>query len=79
MTDAVTDIALLKKDMDYLKTEMAEIKQLLKDHISEEENRYKEIIDAKADKWVERAIIFAISGIVLAAAGLVWAGTIGKL
>jgi len=67
------DIALLKKDMDYLKSEMAEIKQLLKDHIKEEEDRYEKIASTKADKWTEKAIIWTVAGIVAAAAALVWA------
>jgi hypothetical protein len=66
------DVALLKKDMDYLKSEVGEIKQLIKDHIHEEETRYQAIMDSKADKWTEKAIIWAIAGIVTAAAGLVW-------
>jgi flagellar motor component MotA len=70
------DIALLKKDMDYLKSEVGEIKQLIKDHIHEEETRYQQIMDSKADRWVEKAIYFAAAGIIAAAAGLVWVVTV---
>jgi len=73
------DIALLKKDMDYLKSEVGEIKQLIKDHIHEEETRFQQIVDSKADRWVEKAIYFAAAGIIAAAAGLVWVASVKGL
>ena len=65
--------------MDYLKSEVGEIKQLIKDHIHEEETRFQQIVDSKADRWVEKAIYFAAAGIIAAAAGLVWVASVKGL
>lgn len=59
MLDLNTQVELLKKDMDYIKDELAEIKALV-----------KEISEKKADKWVERAIVGVVV-FILAAVGTV--------
>lgn len=72
MTDDHDKIIQVMQDITYIKGEISEIKSLIKEHTLEESRRYEEIMEKKADKWVEKAIIFAIVGIVSAAASLVW-------
>lgn len=68
ISSMATDIEVLKIGQEYLKSETSEIKRLLKEHADEE----REMWATKADKWVERAIIVALTGIVGASAWLVW-------
>ena len=71
--DLHTKVAVMAQDINYIKGELAEIKLLIKEHISEEEERYERIITMKADKWTEKAIYWTAAGIIAAAMGLVWA------
>ena len=73
------DIALLKKDMDYIKSEISEIKQLIKDHIKDENYRFDEAMEKKANRRVESAIYWTAAGIIMAAGGLVWAVVTKKI
>jgi len=46
MTDINTKVELMAQDINYIKTELAEIKMLVKD-----------VAENKANKWVEKAIV----------------------
>lgn len=72
----------MAKDIDYLKGEVGEIKQMIKDHALAEEkvwekvmNKIDEKISTKANVWVEKAFtwgIYLVAGvIILAIVGLV--------
>jgi len=52
-----TDMAIMKTEIKYIKSDITEIKELLKEHISEERNAY-------AGKWVENAI-YGFVGLVI--------------
>lgn len=72
----------MAKDIDYLKLEVGEIKQLIKDHTVSEElvwekimNKIDEKMEKKANIWVEKAVSWALylvgGTIILAIIGLV--------
>ena len=68
-----TDIAEMKASH---KEGMLEIKNMLATHAAEEKTWWQNSMSEKANKWVEKAVIIAITGIVCAAAALVWSSTI---
>ena len=76
-------IELMAQDMQYLKEgqknlheDIKEIKVMLQNHIKDEDDKINREMENKANKWVEKAVVFAIMGIVAAAAALVWAITV---
>ena len=73
-------IETIQKDISEMKVshkeDMAELKRLINDHIVDEKQWWNDSMAEKANKWVEKAVIIAITGIVAAAAALVWSSTI---
>lgn len=63
-----TEIKLLKKDMDYLKSEIAEIKTLLKDVIATKADQ-KEVDELRDNQ--NKVVWLVISAVILAVLGLV--------
>lgn len=51
---------------------MEEIKKMITDHATEENQQWSTFMASKANKWVERAVTIAIIGIVAAAGAFVW-------
>ncbi len=83
MAEDHVKIELMAQDMQYLKDgqkslheEVKEIKTILQQHVKDEETRLALALSEKANKWVEKAIVFAIIGIITSAGALVWAVTI---
>ena len=75
--DIVTKTTEMAKDIIFLKDEVKEIKQLLKDHINEEaaiwnriDNKLQEKLEMKANVWVEDAFryaLYTVAGILILA------------
>jgi hypothetical protein len=79
MTDDHTQIINMAKDIEYIKSEISEIKQLIKDHITDEDRRFQVFADTKAGVWVEKAIYWSAACIIAAAFGLIWAVVTKKI
>lgn len=70
MTKLPVQIESMIKDIEYLKKETAEIKQMLKDHAQEERDWWKSALAKKSDVWVENAfryILYTVGGIIIVA------------
>lgn len=69
-------VAVLNQKLDNLADKQAEMLLMLREHISEEQHRYDEIMDKKADMWVQKFAVGLISAICLAFIGgivsLIW-------
>ena len=66
MVDLKTQVQLMAQDIEHIKNEMGEIKQLLKDHIQDEKEVWGRFADSKANVWVEKAIsytLYTVAGI----------------
>lgn len=62
----------MAQDINYIKSELTDIKNLIK----EQSSKFDKALEDKANKWTEKAIYFAVAGIVAAAGALVWAITV---
>jgi hypothetical protein len=64
------EFAVMKNEINHIKTDITEIKTLLKEHIQWEDNKYSELKNDFASKWVEKVsiglIIAAVSALVTA-------------
>ena len=75
--DLSTKMELMAKDVEYLKGEVGEIKQLLKEHTIEESQMWDKVFKAidtkmetKANVWVEKAFswgLYTVAGVLLLA------------
>jgi adenine/guanine phosphoribosyltransferase-like PRPP-binding protein len=69
------EFAVMKNEITHIKTDVEEIKVLLKDHIRWESKKYDDLKNEFASKWVERAIIAVmttvVGGIILAVVTLI--------
>lgn len=71
MNNLNTRVEVMAKDIEFLKSEVSEIKQLIKSHTEEERLVWKELLSQKADIWVENAfryILYTIGGVLILAA-----------
>lgn len=63
------DIAVINEKLDNQSQKIDEVLSMLKDHIEEEKHRYDDIMDKKANVWVERFAVGLISLILTAFVG----------
>lgn len=63
------DIAVINEKLDNQSQKIDEVLNMLKDHIEEEKHRYDDIMDKKANVWVERFAVGLISLILTAFVG----------
>jgi Flp pilus assembly CpaF family ATPase len=62
-------VEVMAKDIQYLKDEVGEIKQMLKDHSIEERQVWEKLMAKKADIWVENTLkwaIYLVAGVFIA-------------
>ena len=77
MKDTNVKIDVMAKDVEFLKVEVAEVKQLIKDHVLTESKIWEKVMeymtkqmDKKADVWVENAFrygLYTVAGIIILA------------
>jgi hypothetical protein len=64
------EFAVMKNEINHIKTDITEIKSLLKEHIEWEDRKYSELKNDFASKWVEKVsiglIIASVSALVTA-------------
>jgi hypothetical protein len=69
-------IELMSKDIEFLKTEISEIKQLIKDHADEERDTWERLLSTKSAIWVENLAKIVLGIIISSFVGgllyLVW-------
>lgn len=63
------EVAVINQKLDTQAEKLDEISSMLKQHIIDEEGRYKEIMDKKADKWVQQFVTGLIVTVCLAVIG----------
>ena len=59
-------LAVIETEITTLKGDVSEIKQMLKDHVEWESNKYETLSNLFAGKWVEK-ITIAVTGSVITA------------
>lgn len=63
MTDDINnlkiEVAVINEKLDSQDKKLDSVLTMLDKHIKEEESRYKEIMDKKADRWVEKVLVGA--------------------
>lgn len=71
-------VEIMAKDIEYLKSEVAEIKQLVKDHTANENEIWEKVVsqmnqllEKKADIWTEKALVFVGSAVGLSIIGAI--------
>jgi hypothetical protein len=78
VTNLKIDIAVINEKLDNQSKKIDEVLDMLKQHIIDEEGRYKEIMEKKADKWTEKFIIGLISLVCLTVFGAILALVINQ-
>jgi hypothetical protein len=63
------EVAVINEKLDSQGKKIDEVLVILKNHIAEENIRFKEMADRKADKWVERVLVGAGSVVGIALIG----------
>lgn len=63
------EVAVINEKLDSQGKKIDEVLDMLKQHIVDEENRYSDIMDRKADKWVQQFVTGLIVTVCLAVVG----------
>jgi VanZ family protein len=63
------EVAVINEKLDSQSQKIDAVLDMLKEHIEEEKTRYNDIMDKKANVWVERFAVGMISAILMAFLG----------